>query len=48
MGVFVKTAEDGWLNMEVGGDEPVPGLPGWANITSASVAGYEYTDAEGF
>ena len=48
MGVFVKTAEDGWLNLETGAEKTPEGLADWATITSASIAGYEYADAEGF
>ena len=50
MGVFVKTAEDGWLNLEAGATpDELPGIGGWADIIEITGTGekYEYTSANG-
>ena len=50
MGVFVKTADDGWVDLEKGENpDELPGIGGWADITAVDGSGekYEYTTADG-
>ena len=48
MGVFVKTAENGWMDLEAGATpDELPGIGGWADIVRSLVRVRSTSTADG-